>query len=192
MAVRKLTAVIDFDRLDFRQVHDISGVLAELERLAASGAIVLSKSTSKTRRADAGMSRLDEPRLQPQTRLVHEFLKQAPCGLASVEVARGLGLKEGSSNGQLNSLLKLGLARHQPGERDPRKGRTAKRWFAVGEAAIKAIGSRGSDDDGDGPEVPLRGQRQLPRLFLEGRGAALHAGRGARRRGPVRVLPMLS
>jgi predicted ArsR family transcriptional regulator len=150
MAVRKLTAIIDFDRLDFRQVHAVSGVLAELERLASEGAIVLSQSATKSRRTDADMGRPKGLRLQPQTQLVHDFLTRTGGGMTAVEVARGLGLKDGSANGQLNALKKRGLARYELGERNPRKRRTPNRWFAVEKPSINATKTGDVQGGGDG------------------------------------------
>lgn len=74
---------------------------------------------ARVKELDADKKAIDERVLQPQTKTVLDFLQRTGHAATPQEIAAGTGIGENSVRGQLNILLKRGLANPQHGKPKP-------------------------------------------------------------------------
>ena len=125
MSIQRIIIDVDLSKLSFAEQHGITGAIATLQQytttpymhLEVTEVAGIGRTGPRNPRADK--KAMDKRVLQPQTKIVLDFLKQADRPLTPQEIATGTGIGENSVRGQLNMLLKRGLAKPQQGKPKP-------------------------------------------------------------------------
>jgi len=125
MSIQRIIIDVDLSKLSFAEQHGITGAIATLQQYATTPYMHLEVTEvagigrTGVRNPRADKKAIDERALQPQTKTVLEFLQRADHALTPQEIAAGTGIGENSVRGQLNILLKRGLAKPQHGKPKP-------------------------------------------------------------------------
>ncbi len=125
MSIQRIIIDVDLSKLSFAEQHGITGAIATLQQYANTPYMHLEVTEvggigrTGPRNPRADKKAIDERALQPQTKIVFDCLKQAGRALTPQEIATETGIGENSVRGQLNMLLKRGLAMPQQGKPKP-------------------------------------------------------------------------
>jgi hypothetical protein len=128
MTIQRITVDVDLAKLSFADQHAITGAIATLEQYAATPHVHLAVTTvTGMGRTGPRKPRVDRKTdttraLQPQTKIVFDFLKAAKHAVVPGDIALSTGIGESSVRGQLAVLLKRGCVVQQAGR--------PKRWMA--------------------------------------------------------------